>query len=335
GKLINGPRAAVATPPDPSAPASKPESPSTAADGIEAVRRARQRGYDFIKPYQFLNRETYQAVVDEAKRQGFVTTGHLPELGCPSCADRAFVFAHPMNNIAHSEELARFARIEHDLAPTDIPALAQAVSDSGMSVTPTLVTLKTIVQMYMYRAVPAVPGDWMGTVDPVTRRDWGEPANRYLSQAFRDQEGADTFPAGYDFARVLTRELWKRKVPLTVGTDAALPGLAFGVSVPQEMIELRGLGLKPIEVLRAASINAHRLFDPQAGSGALREGERANLVLLDADPLADIQNVSKVAGVFAQGRWLSAAQIERKLAEGEAFERDLERQLRARSPASN
>ena len=85
GKRINGPRAAVALKPTQPAPASKPESPSTAADGIAAVRGARERGYDFIKPYQLLNRETYQAIVEESARLGFITTGHLPELGCTSC----------------------------------------------------------------------------------------------------------------------------------------------------------------------------------------------------------------------------------------------------------
>jgi imidazolonepropionase-like amidohydrolase len=334
GKRINGPRAAVALASTSPAPASKPESPSTAADGIAVVRSARQRGYDFIKPYQFLNRETYQAIVEESARQGFITTGHLPELGCASCADRAFVFAHPMTNIAHAEELVRVARVEHDLSPKDIEALAQSVAANGMSVTPTLAALETIVHMYVHRQVPAVPGDWAATVDPVTRLGWLPPANRYLSQSFRDQEGADTFSAGYDFARVLTRELWRRKVPLTVGTDAALPGLAFGVSVQQEMIELREIGLEPIEVLRAASINAHRLFDPQAGSGAVRVGERANLVLLEADPLADIQNISKIAGVFVQGRWLPMTEIERELAEGEGFERALQEQLRVRKGAA-
>ncbi|ALN93269.1 amidohydrolase family protein [Lysobacter gummosus] len=334
GKLINGPRAAVAAKPEGAVPASKPEAPTTAADGVTAVRRARERGYDFIKPYQFLNRETYLAVVEESKRQGFITTGHLPQLGCGTCADRDFTFAHPMTNVAHIEELARFARFGSDLAPKDIDALAQAMVDSRMSVSPGLITLKTIVGMYVQREVPPVPGEWLKLVDPVTRREWAPPANRYLSQAFRDQENADRFSAGYDFGRVLARELWKRGVGFTVGTDAPLPGLPFGVSAQQEMIELREIGLKPVEVLRAASINAHRLFDPGAGSGAVREGERANLVLLNADPLADVQNVAKIDGVFAQGRWLSMEQIDRKLAEGEAFQRDLERQLQARKPAA-
>lgn len=330
GKRINGPRAEVAkertTPP----PASRVESPTTAADGIAAVRAARERGYDFIKPYQFLNRETYQAIVEEARRQNFITTGHLPELGCAVCADRAFAFDHPLTNIAHTEELARYGR-ESDFAPADIDALASLVADRKISVTPTLVTLKTIVHMYVNRDVPTVPDAWRALVDPMTRRDWVLPHNRYLTQAFRDQDGADTFPAGYDFARVLTRQLWKRGVPLTVGTDAPLPGLVFGESVHREMIELRGVGLPPIEVLRAASINAHRLFDPSNGTGAVREGERANLVLLDANPLSDIHNVSQVAGVFAQGRWLTSAQIDARLAQLGASDDELSQRIEAAS----
>jgi imidazolonepropionase-like amidohydrolase len=313
GKRINGPRAAVGKiPPDP-APVSTPDAPTTAADGIAAVRAAKAKGYDFIKPYQFLNRETYRAVVDEARTLGLRTTGHLPELGCGTCADRAFAFEHPLDNIAHAEELARYGR-ETNLAPADATALADLVAQRGIAVTPTLATLKTIVRMYVERAVPPVPAPWLDLVDPVTRRDWSPPANRYLSEAFRAQEGADMFSAGYDFARVLTRELWKRGVRLTVGTDAALPGLPFGVSVQQEMIELREIGLTPVEVLRAASINANALFAPREGGGAVREGQRADLVLLDADPLADIHNVAKIAGVFAHGRWLSIGEIDAQLA---------------------
>ncbi|MEL1265132.1 amidohydrolase family protein [Pseudoxanthomonas putridarboris] len=308
-KRINGPRAAVATKPEQPVPPSRIDAPTTAADGIAAVRQAKTRGYDLIKPYQFLNRETYRAVVEESHRQGFVTSGHLPELGCADCADRAFAFAHPMDNIAHSEELARYGR-QTDFAPADIDALADLVSRRGIAVTPTLITLKTIVQMYVQRTVPPLPPEWDARVDPVTRHDWQAPRNRYLSEAFRQQDGAAQFSAGYDFARMLTRELWKRGVPLTVGTDSALPGLAFGHGVQQEMIELREIGLSPLDVLRAASLNAHRLLDPQAGSGAVREGQAANLVLLDADPLADIQHIDEVAGIFAQGRWLSSARME-------------------------
>lgn len=328
-KRINGPRAEVASPRPAQVPVSTPAAPTTAADGIAAVRAARERRYDLIKPYQFLNRQTYQAIVEETRRQGMVSSGHLPELGCGVCADRAFAFAHRLDNIAHSEELGRYGR-ESNLAPRDIDALADLVAANKIGVTPTLITLKQIVHMYVQREVPATPGDWGALVDPVTRLDWAPAGNNYLSARFRNQDGADTFSAGYDFSRLLTRELWKRGVALTVGTDAPMPGLAFGVSVHQEMLELREVGLSPLEVLRAATVNAHRLFDRKGGNGAVRVGERADLVLLDADPLADIRNVARIHGVFVQGRWLPAARIDALLAQSDEAMRELARAIETR-----
>lgn len=328
GKRINGPRAEVVPSAGTTVPASTVSAPTTAADGAAAVRAARQRGYDFIKPYQFLNRETYAAVVDEARRLGLPTSGHLPELGCTACADRAFAFEHALDNIAHAEELGRYGA-ESDFAPADITALADLVARRRVAVTPTLITLKTILYMYTQREVPAVPAPWDAWVDPVTRADWSAPQNRYLSEAFRQQPQAPTFSAGYDFGRVLTRQLWKRGVPLTVGTDAPLPGLPFGLSLQLEMQELREIGLSPLEVLRAATLNARRLFAPALGSGAARPGELAELVLLQADPLADIRNAREVAGVVVQGRWISREDLEARLAGYAPRQAALAGQLRA------
>lgn len=333
GKRINGPRAAVVPAPDATVPPSTVSAPTTAADGAAAVQAAKQRGYDFIKPYQYLNRETYAAVVDEARRLGLPSSGHLPELGCPTCADRAFVFAHALDNIAHAEELGRYGA-STDFAPADITALADLVAQRGVAVTPTLITIKTILHMYTQREVPVVAAPWDAWVDPVTRAQWSTPQNRYLSDAFRQQPEAPHFSAGNDFARVLTRQLWKRGVPLTVGTDAALPGLPFGFAAQLEMQELREIGLSPLEVLRAASLNARRLFAPALGSGAARPGELAELVLLDADPLADIRNTREVAGVIVQGRWLSRAELERRLADYAQRNATLATQLRAAREAA-
>lgn len=333
GKYINGPRAALATPPPQPPPVSGIAAPTTPADGIAAVQAAKRRGYDFIKPYQFLDRMTYAAVVAEARTLRLPSSGHLPELGCAACADRESAFAQPPDNIAHAEELARYGR-SGDFAPAEIDALVNLTAARRISVTPTLITLKTILSMYVQREVPPVATPWDGWVDPVTRLDWAAPRNRYLSEAFRNQPEAGTFSAGYDFARVLTRQLWRRGLRLTAGTDAPLPGLPFGRALQQEMIELREIGLSPLEVLRAASLNALALFAPGQGSGAVRPGQRADLVLLDADPLADIQNTAQVAGVVIQGRWLSRETLDAELAALQPAMDALAAQLAAREAAS-
>jgi hypothetical protein len=68
---------------------------------------------------------------------------------------------------------------------------------------------------------------------------------KYLAEPFRHQAIATMLPASYDFDRIMARELWKRGVPLVVGTDAPIPGVTCGSSVPEEMIELNKIGLAP------------------------------------------------------------------------------------------
>ncbi|MES2128390.1 MAG: amidohydrolase family protein [Pseudomonadota bacterium] len=312
GKRINGPYSSVNPAELAHAPTSNVKAPWNAADGAAAVAKARADGYDFIKPYQYLNRETYTAVVGEAAKLGMLTTGHLPELGCAVCVDQAYVFAHPMNNIAHAEELQRYGQ-QGELAPSEIDRLVNMVVAARMSVTPTLVTFKSIQYQYQMRQVPTVPTHWLSRLDPASAEEWKAPLNRYLSEKFRHRDHATEFSAAYDFTRVLTRQLWKRGVMLTVGTDAPLPGLIYGYSVHQEMIELGEIGLSPFEVLRAASVNGHRLIDPRGARGAVRVGQRADLVLLDADPITDLQNISNIAGVVVNGVWLATEQINKLL----------------------
>lgn len=298
--------------------------PTNAADARAAVLAAHRAGYDFIKPYQHLNREAYPAVVRQARALGLMTTGHLPELGCAVCMDEAGAFAEPMDNIAHSEELSRYA-LAYGLAPGAAEKLASEVAARGISVTPTLVTQKAIVSMYFDRQVLSPPGEWAARVDPLTLRDWSAPNNRYLSAEFRAQQGAELFPAMYDFSRILTRELWRKGVRLTVGTDAPMPGLAFGISVQQEMLELAKLGIPAADVLAAASTHADQLLRPDHAPQGVRVGAKADLVLLDADPLLDIHHIDSIAGVFANGHWLTVRQLDRAL--DEALE-----QVRAQYP---
>lgn len=308
GKFIDGRREELVGEQAGTAP-SDPMQPTNAKDGTTAVRSAKRAGYDFVKPYQHLNRETYLAVLSESKRSGLRTSGHLPELGCDACMDIASAFAMPVGNIAHAEELGRYGA-HLGLSPKAMEELAGLVSASGVSVTPTLVTQKAIIHMYLEREVPRLPAEWEAVLDPIGHWLWQKPQNRYLSAEFRAQQGADQFPAIYDFSRVLTRELWRRGVSLMVGTDALMPGLTYGVSVHQEMLELRSLGLPALDVLRAATINGRRFHHGKDAPVGVVEGAVADLVLLEANPLDDIRNISKLTGVFVHGRWLTLATID-------------------------
>jgi cytosine/adenosine deaminase-related metal-dependent hydrolase len=320
GKRIDGSRAVLlGTMPAADLPSSI-EVPQTAEHARLAVLRAREQGYDFIKAYQHLNAETYPVLVRTAHELGLRVAGHLPEIGCAQCLRREQAFDTPLDAIAHLEELSRYAQ-QTDYAAEDLGYLTAIVRRSGASVVTTLVASRSIIHMYAYRALPPLDPQDRRLVDSVTLWSWLGPNNPYLQESFRRQPGAESFPAAYDYQRALARHLWKAGVPLVVGTDAPIPGVAYGSSVIDEMIELNKIGLRPHEVLQSATRNALR-FLGEDGAGRIGPGARADLVLLDANPLEYIGNVREIAGVVAAGRWLP---IERLRADSEAAVRAHER----------
>jgi imidazolonepropionase-like amidohydrolase len=108
----------------------------------------------------------------------------------------------------------------------------------------------------------------------------------------------------------------KAGVPLLAGTDAGGANnvnVFPGFSLADELELLVECGLTPADALRTATLNPALYFGVEATTGTVAEGKRADLVLLDADPLTDIANVRKIVGVMAQGRWLPRVELDKLL----------------------
>ena len=80
------------------------------------------------------------------------------------------------------------------------------------------------------------------------------------------------------------------------------------------MEALTDAGLSPLQAIQTATINPARFLGRQVTEGTIEVGKRANLVLLDADPLTDIRNTGRIAAVIVRGRVLSKADIDRTIA---------------------
>jgi len=318
GDVLNGSRDVMTGRVEPSKEPSSIDSPQTAEHGRQGVLRAKQQGYDFIKAYQFLNRETYTSILTTAHQNGLVVIGHLPEIGCPTCMTREEAFGLPLDGIAHMEEVSRFAMMT-DFSINDLSYLTTLAKQANSYVIPTLVAKKVIVEMYANRKTSLPDPEYRPYIDSLSALNWSGQHNKYLTEEFRAQAEAPLFPAAYDYDRVLTRQFWKAGIPLVVGTDVAIPGITYGFSVHDEMIELNMIGLSPIEVLRAASVNALKMVKKADDAGAVKEGKRADLVLLSANPLEYMGNIRKIAGVVVAGKWLSADYMRRVMEDNAAY----------------
>ena len=98
------------------------------------------------------------------------------------------------------------------------------------------------------------------------------------------------------------RRLWDEGITVVLGSDAGNIGTLHGPSVFREMERMVQAGLSPLETLRAATTNGAKAMGKEGEAGVIQPGARADLVLLDADPLQSIANLSRIARVIRSGR---------------------------------
>ncbi|QHT70420.1 amidohydrolase family protein [Rhodocytophaga rosea] len=267
---------------------------NTASDGRQAVRSAKAEGYEFIKVYSDLNVETYQAIIDEAKKQGLKTIGHIPN-AFKGRLEQAFVPHFGM--VAHGEE---FSKQTNEYSEGDAQRFAQLAKKNETWLSPTLTTMERILtQVRSLDELRASP--LLQYVHPLLQSKW-LTANNYN----RDTSPERVAHIGQlvDFNVKLVRAFKKAGVPIVVGTDTGVSGVMAGFAVHDEIELLVKAGMTPLEALASATRLPASWLGIDNEVGTIEVGKRADLILLDADPLTDITNTRKIRGVFVNGRWV-------------------------------
>jgi hypothetical protein len=136
------------------------------------------------------------------------------------------------------------------------------------------------------------------------RRWWTPEVNVHLRA--QTPESARDLQILYATLSRITAEMHAAGIRLHVGTDTGgNPHLFPGFTVHEEMEELvAAAGLTPADALRAATLNPAAYFGLSDQLGTVDEGKRADLVLLDGNPLDNIRNTRRIAGVMVGGRWI-------------------------------
>ncbi len=274
----------------------------SAADVRTEVLAQKRAGYDFIKVYNGLTRLEYEAAVVAARESSMMVSGHIPR--APGLEG---LVAMREDSIDHAEEYL-YTFLKTDDSDARIQAAVRLTKDAGITVTPTLVTYKTIIAQWTGQlgALLARPqlrflsrvlltGFWSPDVNPYTTRK-DIPSAADLAKSYRTQER-------------LVLALQQAGVRLLVGTDAPVPVVLPGYSEREELQDLVAAGLTPYQALRAATANAAEFLKQQGEFGVIAEGSRADLILLETNPLDDVANVDRRIGVMVRGRWYPEAKL--------------------------
>lgn len=273
--------------------------PTSEADARAAVDRAKLVGYDFIKVYSRLQPDIYAAVMDEAKRQHIPVVGHIPKaVGLEKSLSSGQVM------VAHGEE---YYKTFFGNKPDEnlIPKAVELTHDAGAYVTPNLSFFSLLTKRM---ADPAFIDQQMNS-----------PEVRYVQPDIRggcESRGAkasDRFVPELHLIQQLTVALSKASVPLLAGTDTPALCEVPGFSLDNDLEQLVVAGLTPYQALTAATRTPgefiHKFVPGSPTFGTIAVGNRADLVLLAANPLDDITNVRNPLGVMAVGRWFEARDL--------------------------
>jgi imidazolonepropionase-like amidohydrolase len=111
----------------------------------------------------------------------------------------------------------------------------------------------------------------------------------------------------------LLKALHEGDVKVLLGSDAPQRFSVPGFSIHREMKRMADAGMKPYDILRSGTYNVGLYLKEKDDFGTIEVGKRADLILLEANPLENISNIARRSGVMARGRWLPEREIRSRL----------------------
>jgi imidazolonepropionase-like amidohydrolase len=296
------------------------QSVTTPEDGVRRVREYKAAGFDLLKMHEGLSREVFDAVAATAHAEGIPFGGHV--------SDRVgllHAFEKRMKSVDHldgyleamglddspfrdAEAAARARKVVELADERRIPDLARRAREAGAWNVPTLALWQTFFGGQRSDAYVGWPE--MAYVPKSMLDQWVKA---------RDGQVAN-FPPAEEGVKVLAvrdkvlKALVDAGAGVVLGSDApqifSVPGFSI---VLREMPAMVKAGLTPYQVLRSGTREVAAYFGDLDRAGTVAVGRRADLILLEANPLEDVGHVARRAGVMARGRWLPSAEIDARL----------------------
>jgi hypothetical protein len=299
---------------------------------LDEVRRLvayyKLAGADFLKTYTELSPATYRLLARQSREQGLALAGHRPFrvsleevlrsgqqsiehprlflLECFAGSERFRALPNPL--AAFDAELQWRLIDQHDGKRCAELMRLMAASETWWTPTLQVVRMGALAADATFRSdlrLKYVPFIFEAFV-------WNPDADRAAEQP-PDASGRKLNAAIYRMALEHVGQAKRAGVKILAGTDAGDTYVFPGFAIHDELVELVGAGLSPAEALRSATLNAAEFAGLQEDFGSVTVGKAGDMLLLDANPLANVAHSQQIAGLFFNGQYFDRAALDELL----------------------
>jgi imidazolonepropionase-like amidohydrolase len=289
---------------------------ASAEEGRDAVHYLKQLGVDFIKVHSAVPRVAYLALMAEAKQEGIAVAGHVPLAVTPVEASDA-----GQRVIEHMSVLAEKRAMElldsgmamdrmSEIVAAEMPVLFRTLARNGTWMDPTLVAMRQSAYRY---EIASKPDERRKYIAASNKRGWDRTWPVGQEDAKTQRIRAELFETQLKWAAKMKEE----GVRFVAGTDTGIRDTYPGFSLHDELAWFCKAGFSQMEALQAATRNPAIVMGQADLLGTVEAGKYADLVILDANPLEDISNTTKIRGVVLRGRLLLRESLDELLSEVE------------------
>jgi imidazolonepropionase-like amidohydrolase len=278
------------------------QSINSVEEAIDKVKAQKAEGWDLLKVHPGLTRGEYDAMAKTAREVGIRFAGHVPEeVGLMHALESGH------ETFDHIDGYVEYAG--GDKGPLDEKKLAEAVrisKEKGVWIVPTSALWEVLYSAVPLETLQAYPE--LKYVPAKSVDLWSKMYEERLKQIPR--EVAANVMAS---RRQILGALHKGGVKILMGTDAPQQFSVPGFSLHRELLRMKEAGMSNYAVLESGTVNVGQYFANEDKFGTIAAGQRADLVLVDGNPLADLAHIARISGVMVNGRWLSRADLDKGL----------------------
>lgn len=267
------------------------------------IKTYKSQGYDLIKTYAGMPKDIFDAVIDQAQKEGLRIAAHPSHQ-----VDYAYHFQPIFESVEHTEDILQTA-LEFDTDSTKINEVIQLYKSHHKAHTPTLSIFQNIIdimedpdifnsEMSSYMNPGFVK---LGSIDDY---------NRWTSELSYQPDLIARFKTQHQTHLNLVKQLHDAHVPIICGSDSGIMFAAPGFSTHEELAYYQDAGLSNYEALATATKNPAQISKRYTDYGTIEVGKMANLILTKGNPLEDLTHLKTPETIWMKGRMLDANTLE-------------------------